>query len=38
MGVIVSDIEAINIDRPIDFLFAEFLMRNYDRFKKECLV
>lgn len=26
MGVVVSDVEAINIDRPIDLLFAEFVV------------
>lgn len=31
-GIILDDIEAVNIDRPIDFEFAEFLMeRGYAR-------
>ena len=28
MGVIVDDVEAVNIDRPIDFEFANFLALN----------
>ena len=28
-GVIVDDIEAINIDRKIDFDFAEFISKKY---------
>ena len=27
-GIVVNDIEAINIDRPIDFDFAELIARN----------
>ena len=26
-GVILSDLESINIDRPIDFSYAEFLSK-----------
>jgi CMP-N-acetylneuraminic acid synthetase len=28
IGVVVDEIEAINIDRPIDFKFAEFIVKN----------
>ena len=28
VGIIVDDIEAINIDRPIDFEFAQFVKKN----------
>ena len=27
-GIVLDDIESINIDRPIDFAFAEFLLDN----------
>jgi len=27
-GLVLDDIQSINIDRPIDFEFAEFIMSN----------
>ena len=37
-AVFLHDIEAINIDRPIDFAFAEFVMRNRDELIRQGLV
>lgn len=37
-AVLLNDIEAINIDRPIDFAFAEFVMRNRDKLVRQGLV
>ena len=32
-GVLVSDIESINIDRKIDFEFAQFIMKNKKKYE-----
>lgn len=37
-AVILSDIEAINIDRPIDFVLAEFIMKSYSELQKRGLI
>lgn len=35
VGIVLKDHECVNIDRPIDFAYAEFMMENFDRFKAQ---
>jgi CMP-N,N'-diacetyllegionaminic acid synthase len=38
MPVFLRDVEAINIDRPIDFAFAEFIMRERARLERDNMI
>lgn len=37
-GIVLNDVEAINIDRPIDFVYAEFVMSNREKLIRDRLL
>jgi CMP-N,N'-diacetyllegionaminic acid synthase len=38
VGILLKDHECINIDRPIDLAYAEFMMENFVRFREQGLL